>query len=91
MNPIVQAQVASAQKEATRIFDENPKHDLESKRILYGRDLEMNFSAEGDIATAQITDRRPKDGPSLGQVKQSGSPLLPSPSTQSWGKPASRG
>lgn len=87
MNPLIQAQINAAQKDAARVFDDNPVVDLDSRKIAVGRDFEIKISAPGNIVTAETVSNRPVEGPKLGQVKQSGSSVYAAPSTESWGKP----
>ena len=88
MNPLIQAQINSAQAEAAKVFDDNPKVDFDQKRILYGRDLEISLSGGGDATTAEIIDRRPNTGPK---------PLPATSKTEAkaqevgtWGKPSAK-
>ena len=63
MNPLIQSKISQAQAEAEKVFNDNPTVDFDTKRIRYGRDLEISLSGGGDITTAEILDRRPNEGP----------------------------
>jgi hypothetical protein len=91
MNSLISAQIAAAQLDAEKVFTEDQRPiDLDSPKISVGRELEIKFSQHNDVVSADISSRRPVEGPKLGQVKQGGSPVHAPDGPQSWGK-VSRG
>lgn len=64
--------------------------DLDKRQLSPIRGLEVAISAPSNVVTVEISDKRPKEGPQLGQVKQGGSPVHAPSSPESWGKPPQR-
>jgi hypothetical protein len=85
MNSYITAQVAAAQTEAARVFDENPRVDFDSRTLRPAKGVEIKISAPGDIVSTEIANNNPVEGPKLGgatkDVAVEKSYIAP------WGKP----
>ena len=91
MNAHIAAQIAAAQTEAAKVFDENPKVDFDSRTLRPAKGVEIKISAPGDIVTINLANNNPVEGPKLGsETKQGGSPVHAADGPQPWGKPNRR-
>jgi hypothetical protein len=92
MNSHIQAQINAAQTSAEKVFHEDRSPiDLEKQKTVAKDGFGISLSDSGNIVTATPVDKRPVEGPKLGQeAKQSGSSLHAPASNYTWGKPAGR-
>jgi hypothetical protein len=84
MNSHIAAQIAAAQANARRVFDEDPVVLSDEHTTKVGRDLEIKASSSGTIVTTEVVDRIPKEGPQLSKTPTAAkteSYIAP------WGKP----
>lgn len=91
MNAHIAAQIAAAQTEAAKVFDENPVVDFDKRTLRPAQGIEVAISAPGNIVSTVVTDRNIREGPKLGgETKQGGSPVHAADGPQPWGKPNRR-
>jgi hypothetical protein len=91
VNAHIAAQIAAAQTEAAKVFDENPKVDFDSRTLRPAKGVEIKISAPGDVVSTEIVNSIPVEGPKLGaETKQGGSTVHAADGPQPWGKPNRR-
>jgi hypothetical protein len=91
MNSLISAQIAAAQASAEKVFHEDRiEFDLGSQKTVAPRGFGIELTDKGNIVSSTVVDKRPVEGPRLGEVIKAGSPVHAPGCVESWGKPPQR-